>query len=266
MINSLIIKTKQIIINLISKYHLSNFITKLLINLKLYNLLLPHDIDFYALQHFKKYIGNKDIIDVGGHFGLATLNFRYLNYKENFIHIFEPNIETHKYIKKIMDNKMKLYALGLSNKISNSILFTPKKKIKHTSRSTLELSNLSDFKTIKNIKYIKKKIKISKLDKINIKNDIGFIKIDIEGHEYMALLGMIKKINKNNPIIMLEANKNYFEKIKKLFKKNYIAMEYNPLTDKFFKLKKMNYDARTYNNLKNFFLIPKKLFIKLSIL
>ena len=82
----------------------------------------------------------------------------------------------------------------------------------------------------------------------------------------MALLGMIKKINKNNPIIMLEANKNYFEKIKKHFKKNYIAMEYNPITDKFFKLKTMNYDARTYNNLKNFFLIPKKLFIKLSML
>ena len=176
---SIFLKLKQRIINLISKYHLSNFITKLLINLRLYKFLLPHDIDFYGLLHFRNYI-KKDIVDVGGHLGLATLNFRYLGFKENFIHIFEPNLETHKYIKKIMDGSMKLYNVGLSNKISNSILYIPSNIIKHTSRSTLEMDNLNDLKLIKKIKYLKKKIKITKLDKIRINKKIGLIKIDIE--------------------------------------------------------------------------------------
>ena len=69
---------------------------------------------------------------------------------------------------------------------------------------------------------------------------------------------MKKNINKSKPVIMLEANKYYFNKINKLFKNDYVPMEYIHGEKKFLTLKKMKYDASTYNKIKNYFLVPKK--------
>jgi len=91
---------KQIIVNFFGKIGVNYFVTIFIIKFKLY-FLLPHDIDFYAMLLFKKYIKNKNIVDVGGHLGLASLSIRYLNFKKNYIHIFEPNNDNFKMIKKL---------------------------------------------------------------------------------------------------------------------------------------------------------------------
>jgi hypothetical protein len=64
---------KQTLVNFLGKIYLTNFLTKIIINLKLYYLLLPHDVDFFGISKYKNYISDKDILDVGGHLGLASL-------------------------------------------------------------------------------------------------------------------------------------------------------------------------------------------------
>ena len=72
------------------------------------------------------------------------------------------------------------------------------------------------------------KIQCRIIDELNIQN-VGYIKIDVEGHEYEALLGMEKIISRDKPTIMIEIHddcitKNdtflFFEKIgyKKYYK------------------------------------------------
>lgn len=39
---------------------------------------------------------------------------------------------------------------------------------------------------------------------------IGLIKIDVEGHELLALKGMIKIINRRKPIIVFEQNRDIY--------------------------------------------------------
>lgn len=52
------------------------------------------------------------------------------------------------------------------------------------------------------------KVQIKTLDSLNLMN-IKFIKIDIEGYEYNALLGGIKMIKENKPIIIFEQHDMY---------------------------------------------------------
>ena len=244
---------KQTLVNFINKTYLSNIIIDLIIILRLYYFLLPHDSDFYAIINFKQYILGKDILDVGGHKGLASLSIRYLGFKKNFIHIFEPNIKSLRFIQRIKDKKMKLYNFALSdkNKLGGTLVI-PKKYFLHSSEATLESNKLIHWKNTKNVVFLKENIKLKKYDSIKNKKKIGFIKIDVEGHEHRVLLGMIKTIKKNLPIIMVEFDKNNFKTISKYFKKDYF-------------IKKYNYKLNTFSNFKytdkkkNYFLIPKKI-------
>ena len=54
--------------------------------------------------------------------------------------------------------------------------------------------------------YKKITIKTKKLDDFEIVNRIGFIKIDVEGHEAKVCLGLTETIRKNRPTIALEWN------------------------------------------------------------
>ena len=103
------------------------------------------------------------------------------------------------------------------------------------------------------------KSKIDKLDNlIKLKNEIGLIKIDIEGHELQALIGMKKLITNNNSILMIEffdeiikkrktivdfvqangyKHSYFFSKNYKSSKKNYLVLFKNILKVIFFSTK-----------------------------
>ena len=240
---------KQTLVNFLGKIYLTNFLTKIIINLKLYYLLLPHDVDFFGISKYKNYISDKDILDIGGHLGLASLSIRYLGFNENFIHIFEPNKMNYKSIKKIRDNKMKLYKYGLSDRtIKMTNLIIPKKGLIYlTSASTLDINYLNN----KKYKLHKQKTMLLKFDELNFKKKIGLIKVDVEGHELKVLIGMYKSIIKNLPILIVEFNNNYLE-IFKIFKKKYNIKKYDVNKNKFANIKS------TFG-LRNYYLIPKKI-------
>ena len=58
-------------------------------------------------------------------------------------------------------------------------------------------------------KYKKMPIKLCKLDDIVIDNTVGFIKIDVEGHEKNVLLGGQSLINRDKPILLIEIEERH---------------------------------------------------------
>jgi len=155
------------------------------------------------------------IIEAGGHIGDTTFFMStYLNYigKKSLIYVFEPDITKCNYIQDIINinkiNNIKIFNVGISNKFSSGSL---DKKI-HPGGWTIKDGN--DFKIIQ-------------LDSINYKYPVSFIKLDVEGFEYNALLGAKKIINMFNPILCIEnENKEIKEFLTKNFKyKNYFKTE-----------------------------------------
>ncbi len=89
------------------------------------------------------------------------------------------------------------------------------------------------------------------------------IKIDVEGHDYEVIRGMISTIKKNKPVILVEFNKNNFFKIKKLLK-NYNSWVYFFEKNKFKKFSKKMIDKEISRSSKlnlmsvrNIFFVPK---------
>ena len=95
-------------------------------NLKFFKFLLPHDKDYYALKLLFLKNEKRSFLDVGGNIGLSSLGFISLGFKENKIHIFEPDKElVKKYlwpIKKKYKN-LNIHSYGLAKKNSIKKLY-----------------------------------------------------------------------------------------------------------------------------------------------
>jgi len=141
---------------------------------------------------------NKDFIDIGAHIG--TYSFLTAPHF-NHVHSFEPNKEIYNYLcgniaLRNQSDKVDTYNLGLSNK---------EDELTYYKRSTDGGGN--GFEDIKSTELSKDvgKLKVKTLDSYNF-NNIGFIKIDVEGHERSVLLGAKKTLKANNyPPILFES-------------------------------------------------------------
>lgn len=181
-----------------------------LFNIKMY--MLPFDVvgrhiykygiyeeeeTVFLLDHLK--LNKKNIlIDVGANIGWYTSHFA--NKFQCKILAFEPDPENYNILKlntKPYKNLISTFKLGLSDSENTKTLYQYKK------------SNRGRHSMVKNQPYIKKiNVKTAPLDlilerkKINFQ-EIKFLKIDIEGYEYQALLGA-KKVLAHCPVIFSE--------------------------------------------------------------
>ncbi len=142
------------------------------------------------IEVLSKLISSKDhVIDIGANIGNHSIAFSKISKK---VYSFEAHPRTFE-ILKFNTNKyknIKIFNIGISNK-KGSLFF---KNIITTNIGGKKLSKTGSIKS-----------QINKLDNI-IKSDkkIKLIKIDIEGHEHEALLGMKKLLSNNNSLILLE--------------------------------------------------------------
>jgi len=178
-----------------------------------------------------------------------------LSYKNVKIFCYDPikfkNENKSKFKNNIIFNN---YALW--NKNGKIKFFIPYFK-------NFELSSLTTCYKISLKKYFKKfKISMKKIAikekiiicrKLDSKNlNFQFLKIDTEGSELQILKGAQKNIKKNNPIILLEKNTDFY-KIKKFMKKlkyNYYNY-YNYYEKKFLNIKNLK-------QLKNIYFLNKE--------
>ena len=154
---------------------------------------------------------SKNALDIGVYRGVYSLK---LSQNFNQIHSFEPNPLLFPYLninlKKIIKN-INLYNLALSNKSGETELKLPVRSKSIFKENIEELYQLgaasihpkNEFEDFKKVR-----VKIDKLDNISI-NNIGFMKIDVEGHELEVIEGAKVTITKDKPILVIEIEKRH---------------------------------------------------------
>lgn len=130
---------------------------------------------------------------------------------------FEANPIMCKYLeknlKKIIEN-IKIYNLALSNRTGEVDIKIP---IRHKSflRKNFEdfyeggLATIHPENNLENKHIEKFKTECNLLDNFKFNNKIGFIKIDVEGHEQCILEGSEKIIKKDKPNLLIEIEKRH---------------------------------------------------------
>ncbi|RUA12880.1 MAG: hypothetical protein DSY82_00085 [Flavobacteriia bacterium] len=158
-----------------------------------------------AIQKFIK----KDslFIDIGANFGLYSL-FLSPYISEGQIISFEPfnqNFESLVYnikLNKLSNIKANNYAIGDKNGVL-TIYYNPKE-------NNLGMASLEE--QPESIQQTTKIISLDEYVRTNMLNQIDVIKIDIEGFEYNALLGMKNSLKKYHPTLLIEINNNQKKK------------------------------------------------------
>jgi len=152
---------------------------------------------------------NEESVDVGVYRGVYTYKLSYIS---KHVHSFEPNPlilpYLEKNLKKIVDN-MTLYNLALSNVVTIADLKIPKRfntinKNDYEQMYKLGCSTIHKKNFLNNEDFITHKVKTTKLDNLLLKKNIGFIKIDVEGHEKNVIKGAESIIKIRNPNLLVE--------------------------------------------------------------
>jgi len=155
---------------------------------------------------FLKYLQPRmTLLDIGAHFGYFTLLGSYLVGEKGQVHSFEPIPSTFKILQRNVLKKNNIF-------INNKAVFSIKTNvdindygIKYSAFNSLYAARLPK-KILHKVTIEKHEIETLTIDDYikskNIKPD--FVKIDAEGAEFEALLGMQKTIAEFHPIISIE--------------------------------------------------------------
>ena len=170
-------------------------------------------IDWEPELELIPYLCDKDkvSIDVGANWGQYT---SILQKHSKKCIVFEPIPELANFLKKVFGSKVLVEQVALSSKSGEGVLKIPENILGF---STIENANtLKGFKKI-----IETKVSLKKLDEYDF-GDVGFIKIDVEGHEEDVLQGSEILLRKYHPNLLVECEerhkKNTVEKISKFLK------------------------------------------------
>ncbi len=217
-------------------------------NLSNFKFLFPHDKDYLALKLLFSAYERRDFIDVGGNIGLSSIGFREMGFKNNTIHIFEPdNLLLKNYLNKLKKNyeRFKIYNFGLYSKNCQMKIHKAFYNNKYFHFNNSFDRNYIKNKLRENYPKIHKKFKLNqqklilkKFDSLNLNLNACFIKIDVEGLDHEVLKGMMKFIKLNKPVILIEYNYSNFGIIYNIIKKYYDCYRYEVEKNKLLKLKK----------------------------
>jgi len=153
-------------------------------------------------------------IDVGVFRGVYSF---LLSKHSKFVHAYEANPIMYDYLnknlKKIINN-IEIHNFALSNKIDVVDLRIPLRRKSFIKKNfedfyegglaTIHKDNKLDDKIFEKIK-----TRSNFLDNIQFNEKVGFIKIDVEGHEQYVLEGAINLIKKDRPNLLIEIEKRH---------------------------------------------------------
>ena len=213
------------------------------------------------LKILDKIINRKlESVDVGVYRGVYSYKMSQIS---KHVHSIEPNPLIYPYLKKNLKKIIKnisLYNIAASNNKGFAKLKIPKRfntlnKSNYEEMYRLGASTIHKKNNLNNDAFISKKIKKNKLDNLLKKRKIGFIKIDVEGHEKNVIIGASKIIKKNKPVLLIEIEeKHTSEKVIKTidFINNYGYKSYILNRKKLIEVKKNNIKFKN-----NFIFLPQ---------
>lgn len=210
-----------------------------------------HDEDYLALRNFN---ADGTILDIGANYGQSMYAFYKLT-KSKIVSV-EPVPDLYSVLclyKKTFDveDRVKIINAGVADKEEALIWYEPEDKNYSGSfdKEFMESRKL-------NIAITEKVLDCKKIDDMFYDIDnLWFIKMDVEGLEYKAIVGGMQTILRHFPIMLLEENPHKSE-IYDLLKEWYDIYYYNPDKNIFVKEKVSGI---------NYWMIPKKEFRKVAV-
>ena len=132
-------------------------------------------------------------IDIGANLGLFTF---FMSRASKHVFAFEPNPYPLENLKGLVDSNVTVLPIALGNNDGPLEIKIPHHRKGWSSNgASLASKEINDGKIIK--------IQCRKLDSLNIEN-IGLIKIDVEGFEIEVIRGAKDTILKNKPVMIIE--------------------------------------------------------------
>jgi FkbM family methyltransferase len=150
------------------------------------------------LRLLKKLVpANSVTVDVGANCGLYTRELARLSKR---VHAFEPSRQMADLLRRTVATNVKVHEVALSDHHGVATLTTP------TSDQGVVhgLASIEEPPEMESTSCIQQLVETARLDKA-IKEDVAFVKIDVEGHELQVLSGAEELINRSRPVFLVEA-------------------------------------------------------------
>jgi FkbM family methyltransferase len=141
---------------------------------------------------------NKTALDIGAAGGIYMVKMQHLSANVICFEPIQENINNLKTLINAVKANATIEGIALSDKSGVAKL---KMIINDLGRSTIEEENILEDKNGSAETFLS--VPIKKLDDYNY-NNIGFIKIDVEGHELGVLMGAKETIKNNRPNLLVE--------------------------------------------------------------
>jgi len=141
----------------------------------------------------------RNCVDAGACWGVYSFLMSKL---VSEVHAFEPNPKIFKILKRQMPKNVSVYPYALSNTSGSSDLRIPKGRRGYSNQG----ASLSSVKPMDQFDSLA--IQTKKLDDMDI-NNVGFLKIDVEGFEKEVLEGASQLIKSDRPSMIIEIEEKH---------------------------------------------------------
>ena len=193
---------------------MSEWVPPLSLKERLKTLFVPAGLNLHYLTKREKKKGEREFrilplicprgrvaLDVGANIGIWAYEMRKY---ASFIHAFEPNPKLFAMLKAgIAGQNVSLHPIALSDRTGDSQLMVPKGK-----RGYSNYSATLNHETVRGATYRATQVSTSRLDDLHIAN-VGFIKIDVEGHEMEVIRGAKETILSSRPNMIIEMEERH---------------------------------------------------------
>jgi FkbM family methyltransferase len=133
-------------------------------------------------------------VDGGAHKGVYSYCLSALC---DYVYAFEPNPAMYSYLRKAVPKNVRTYQMALSDFSGTATFNIPRTTGKtHNTRGSLQDVRGGDGAH-------ELEIQVIDLDSMGLEN-IGFVKLDVEGNELAAIRGATKLIEEDRPVILAE--------------------------------------------------------------
>lgn len=164
----------------------------------------------FQVSQLKNFGPNRGVaIDAGANMGVYSYALSRL-YQS--VEAFEVNPEMVEELRRGVAANVRVHQIGLSDKIGQTTMYLP---ISHGQRlhgwASLEKSSCDVGET-----HIEVEVSIATLDSFNLL-DVGFIKVDVEGHELSLLRGAVATIEHCRPDVFIEVGDSNLLEVRSFF-------------------------------------------------
>ncbi len=136
-------------------------------------------------------------VDAGANRGSYTY---FLSRLTKHVYAYEPNPAMRQLLERAVADNVTVSDVALSDRTGEAEFAVPKTPRSYGNNAgSLEVNQLEDG----NSELIRFKVPTRKLDDENL-TDVGFIKIDVEGHEREVLLGAREILRRDRPVLLME--------------------------------------------------------------